>query len=224
MRAASQAAASEDAMRTLFGRESFFACRPAFKPPFLLTNVLLPVTLLKRGFLIPLKPDHQSAALNKRIVVRASKAPYVMFGFIFGGLTIFSFVVAWLVDPSFWKPGATILAGYAFSLIWLRSFEVKLDGEGVVCTSIFGSKSLSWNEIDRAEIRLSYRPRYEKDEPGHAFRASFRLVIFSKPTSAKPPVRINIKLISYSDFQKVAERLEASIAGCKVNVPSWMAP
>jgi hypothetical protein len=190
-----------------------------FKPPFLLTNVLLPATLLKRGFLTRLKPDHQSAILNKRIVLRASKAPYVVFGFILGGLAVFSFISAWLADPSFWKPGATILVGYAFSLIWLRSFEVKLDGVGVVCTSIFGSKSLRWDEIDRAETRLSYRPRYEEDEPGHTFRAPSRLVIFSKPTSAKPPVRINIKLISYSDFQKVAERLEASLAGCKINAP-----
>ena len=52
----------------------------------------------------------------------------------------------------------------------------------------------------------------------------FGLVIFSKPTSAKPPVRINIKLLSRTDIQKMVERLEASLAGCKVNVPSWMAP
>jgi hypothetical protein len=194
-----------------------------FKLSFLLTNVLPAVTLLKRGFLNCLKPDHQSAALNKRIVVRASKAPYVVFGIIFGGLAIFSIVTAWVAHPPFWKFGAIFLVVYAFTLIWLRSFEVKLDDGGVACTSIFGSKSLRWDEIDRAEIRLSYRPEYEQDEPGHGFRAPFRLVILSKPASAKPPVRIDIKLLSRTDIQKLVKRLEASLAGCKVNVPSWMA-
>jgi hypothetical protein len=118
----------------------------------------------------------------------------------------------------------TFLAAYGFVVLYLRSFEVKLDGEGVVCASIFGSKSLRWDEIDRAEIRLIYRLKYEQDEPGQAFRPPFRLVIFSKPTLAKPPVRINIKLLSRTDIQKLVERLEARLAGCKVNVPSWMAP
>lgn len=100
---------------------------------------------------------------------------------------------------------------------------MKLDGEGIACTSIFGSKSLQWDEIDRAEIRLGYRPSYNKDELGHAFRPPFRLVIFSKPTSTKPPVRINIKLLSRTDFQKLVERLETGVTGGKLNVPSWMA-
>jgi hypothetical protein len=144
---------------------------------------------------------------------------------MFGGIGLLCLFLGWFfIDQSFVKPGTTFLAAYGFVVLWLRSFEAKVDGEGVVCTSIFGSKSLRWEEIDRAEIRLWYLPKYEQDEPGQAFRAPFRLVIFSKPTSAKPPVRINIKLLSRTDIQNLVERLEASIAGCKVNVPPWMAP
>jgi hypothetical protein len=195
-----------------------------FKPPFPLTNVPPAVTLLKRGFRIPLKPDHQSGALNNRIVVHASRAPYIVFGVMFVGIGVLCLFLGLLVERSFLNPGATFLAAYGVVVLWLRSFEVKLDGEGVVCTSIFGSKALQWDEIDRAELRLGYRPKYEQDEPGQAFRALFRLVIFSKPTSAKPPVRINIKLLNRTDIQILVERLEASVAGCKLNVPSWMAP
>lgn len=140
-----------------------------------------------------------------------------------GGLGIFSLALGWM-ELSFVKPGVTFLAAYGVVVLWLRSIKVKVDEEGVACTSIFGSKYLRWEEIDRAEIRLWYRPKYEQDEPGQAFRAPFRLVIFSKPTSAKPPVRINIKLLSRTDIQNLVERLEASVAGCKVNVPPWMAP
>ena len=171
-----------------------------------------------------MKPDHQSGALNNRIVVHASRAPYIVFGVMFGGIGVLCLFLGLLVERSFLKPGATFLAVYGVVVLWLRSFEVKLDGEGVVCTSIFGSKFLQWDEIDRAELRLTYRSKYEQDEPGQAFRAPFRLVIFSKPTSAKSPVRINIKLLSRTDIQKLVERLEASVAGCKLNVPSWMAP
>ena len=194
------------------------------KPPFVLTNVLPPVTLLKRGFRIPLKPDHQRGALNTPIVVRASKAPYVVFGLILGGLAVFSFAIAWVAHPPFWKFGAVFLAVYAFTVTWLRSVEVKVDADGIASGSLFGTKILRWEEIDRAEIRLSYRPKYEQDEPGHAFKAPFRLVIFPYPVTAKPPVRIEIKLLSRTDIQKLVERLEASLAGCKLNVPSWMAP
>jgi hypothetical protein len=171
-----------------------------------------------------LKPDHQSAALNTRIVVRASKAPYVVFGIIFGGLAIFSIVTAWVAHPPFWRFGAIFLVVYAFTLIWLRSFEVKLGEGGVACASIFGEKSLRWDEIDRAEIRLGYRLKYEQDEPNHGFRAPFRLIILAKSTSGKSPVIINIKLLRRTDIQKLVERLEASLAGCKLNVPSWIAP
>lgn len=146
-------------------------------------------------------------------------ASYLVFSLVFGGLGIFSLMSAWLAHPSFWKPGATFIAAYAVSVLWLRSFEVRLDEVGVACASIFGKKSLRWSEIDQAEVRLSYRSKYERDEPGHAFRAPFRLVIFSKPASNKPPVRINIKLISRHDFQKLVERLEARLEKGKLDLP-----
>jgi len=157
-------------------------------------------------------------------VVRASKAPYVVFGLILGGLAVFSFVIAWVAHPPFWKFGAVLLALYAFTVTWLRSVEVKVDAEGIASGSLFGTRSLRWEEIDRAEIRLGYRPKYEQDEPGHAFKAPFRLVIFPDPLTAKPPVRIEIKLLSRADLQKLVERLEASLAGCKISGTSWMAP
>jgi hypothetical protein len=141
-----------------------------------------------------------------------------------GGIGVLCLFLGLFVDRSFLKPGATFLAAYGIVVLWLRSIEVKLDGEGVVCTSIFGSKSLLWDEIDRAELRLRYRTKYEQDEPGQAFRAPFRLVIFSKLTLTKSPVRINIKLLSRTEIQKLVERLEGSLARCKVNVPPWMAP
>jgi len=171
------------------------------------------------------KPGCEGGALNKSIVVHASRAPYIVFGVMLGGIGVLCLFCAWLlIDGSFLKPGATFIAGYGIVVLWLRSFEVKLDDAGVAAGSIFGKRSLQWEEIDRAEMRLSYRPTYEHDEPGHAFRAPFRLVILAKSTSGKNPVIINIKLLSRTDFQTLVERLEASLAGCKVSVPSWMAP
>jgi|SRR6185295_16371131 len=139
-----------------------------------------------------------------------------------GGLCLF---FAWLLDDgSFLKSGATFLVGYGIVVLWLRSFEVKLDEVGVAAGSIFGKRSLQWEEIDRAEMRLSYRPTYERDEPGHGFRAPFRLVILAKSTSGENPVIINIKLLSRTDIQTLVEILETSLAGCKVSVPAWIAP
>jgi hypothetical protein len=195
------------------------------KTPFHLTGIFPPVTILIRGFCTPLKPNHQSDGLTTRIVVRVSRAPYIIFGVIFGGLSLLCFlVVGFYNDWSWFGAGVICLAAYGIHVLWFRSFEVKLDEDGVACASLFGKRVLRWDEIDRAEIRLWYKPKYEEDEPGQAFRPPFRLVVFSKPTSAKPPVRINIKLLSRTDIQKLVERLEASVAGCKVNVPSWMAP
>lgn len=109
-------------------------------------------------------------------------------------------------------------------VLWLRSFEVKLDGEGVVCTSIFGSKSLRWEEIDRAELRLKYRLKYEQDEPGQAFRAPFRLVIFFKAYLGETAGENQYQAAKSYRYSEIGGKAEASVAGCKVNVPPWMAP
>ena len=116
------------------------------------------------------------------------------------------------------------LAVYGIDVLWLRSIGVKLDEDGVACASLFGKQSLRWDEIDRAEVRLSYQAKYWQDEPSHAFCAPFRLVIFSKANSGKPPVRINIKLISRADLQRLVERLEARLQGTKIDLPWFLSP
>ena len=166
----------------------------------------------------------RDAGSDELLVVGASRAPYIIFGIIFGGLAVFCFFTAWVADSTFWGPGAISLGVYAFTVIWLRSIQVRVDVDGITSSSLFGMRALRWTDIDRAELRLTYRPTYELDEPGHAFRAPFRLVVLTKAIEAKPPISFNIKLISFNDFQKLRRKLIAKLPESKIELPSWMVP
>ena len=67
-----------------------------------------------------LKPDHQSPVFNKRIVVRASNAPYIVFGVILGVVGILSLALGLVMEPSFVKPGVTFLAAYGIVVLSSR--------------------------------------------------------------------------------------------------------
>jgi hypothetical protein len=156
------------------------------------------------------------------MVVSASRESYVTFSVILGGLALLCVCTAWFVHPSFWIPAIVLLAVNSASVIWLRSFKVKVDEVGILHTTLLGSKLLEWSEIRRAELRTGYRLRYEVDEPGHGFGPPFRLVVLPKSEVSKPPVTVNIKLISRESLRMLCEELESKLEGVKLNIPPFM--
>jgi hypothetical protein len=159
---------------------------------------------------------------ENHMVFRAKRNVYIIFSVMFGGLVVLNLVAAVFGDSSFWLAVAISSFVYACSMLWLRASQITATNDGVRLGCLFvADKSLSWDEIASAEIRVGYSVRYGSLD---ALRPPFRLVILPKEGIKKPPIVINVNLLSLDDLQRLCDALEARLQVTNFDRPAFMKP
>lgn len=160
--------------------------------------------------------------LANPLVFRAKRSVYIIFTVMFGGLVMFSLGVAVFGDSSFWMAVAISSVVYTCSMLWLRASQIIVTDDGVRLGHLFvADKFLSWNEIASAEIRVGYSVKYGSLD---ALRPPFRLVILPKEGINKPPIVLNVNLLSPDDLQRLCDALDARIQVTKFDRPAFLKP
>ncbi len=105
-------------------------------------------------------------------------------------------------DSSHWQLLGAATAGIAFSLLWVRSHEIRLSkGELAYQTPFRKGRSISLSEIEKAEVKVGvfrYRDR---------FKPTVRLEVVPKPSSGREPIVIGLKLFAEHDVNRLFDAL-----------------
>lgn len=88
-------------------------------------------------------------------VFRASPSSYLIMGGILGGIFAFTLWATLFTHPSFWKGAATFGLAFAFALLWLGAFEIRIGDGELRLRSLFGGvKQIACDEI--LGVRLGF--------------------------------------------------------------------
>jgi hypothetical protein len=141
--------------------------------------------------------------------ITVARSAYVVISLIFGGPLILV-VPAVTRHPSFSSFEVIALQStfLLIGLFWLRSIKIELSGQGIGYTTLFsGRRFLAWSEIKTAELKFGYR----ESKLSNAVRPIFRLVIEPQPSSGKPPIIINIKVLSKNDVKHLMDIVDSNV-------------
>ena len=149
---------------------------------------------------------------NRSIILQAGKKVYFVFGIILGApflvglLALYKMSSQGYFEAGLLKIIALWLLGSTFTFLWLRVARIELSDEAIFYRSIwrFGRIiSLTFSEINKAEIKIGVFKYSDRLKP------TVRLELTPKPLIKKPPIIINLKILSENDAKKIFDFLDS---------------
>lgn len=134
-------------------------------------------------------------------VLRVSRTPYVVFGTIWGGLSIPSLIAA-RTEPSFLTL-ALITLGTCFGFfLWLSRYKLEIADGILTCRTLFtGSRSVPLNAVARLKAESGYKSSEDENKP------FFRLVLEPRPGTPYEPISINLNVFKREDIERLKQLL-----------------
>ena len=86
---------------------------------------------------------------------RAGLHGYVVFSTIFGGLTALAVWDVMHRGPSFWEAVILFAGLWVFSIVWLRTFEIRITDDELIFRTLFGgTKRIHHGDIRKVLVRF----------------------------------------------------------------------
>ena len=136
---------------------------------------------------------------NTILDARAAASTYVIFGLMFGPVSLFSIF-------AFRELRVVVLLSFVllFLFIWIRTFRIVVEGDTLLYTSVFaGKRSVPRNRIASARTEIGTK---------NAFGPMYRLVIDLSEDSNEKPIVINTKVFRREDIRKLLAILQSSLS------------
>jgi len=146
--------------------------------------------------------------MNKQtIVLRAGKAPFLIFGPVFGVSAAFLLYNAFFAGNVLnWVAAIISLGALVLLFMWLKAFRLELTEDAVAYKTLFThSRELRYSEIEESVVTLgadNYRDR---------FRPTLRLNIQPYKNLNKPVITINIKVFDRTEIHDAIQVLNAKL-------------
>jgi hypothetical protein len=136
-----------------------------------------------------------------RLVVRVSRVPYVVFGVIWGGISLLGFAAARRA-PSF-LPAAVATLGVCIGWwVWLSGHALNVTGGVLTCRTLFGGRrSLPVKDIARVVAVTGYEHLRDHSKP------FFRLVLEPRPGTPHGDLSIAVNVFRQEDIAQLKQVL-----------------
>jgi hypothetical protein len=134
--------------------------------------------------------------------LRAAVSAYVVFGIIFGFITLMTGLPA-SSEPSMRLPFLIFAAVWVFCYAWLFTFRLVVSSESIAYRTLLrGTRTLRLQDIKSMKVESGIR------EYSDRFKPFIRLVIVSSGTPCPCTINVNLKVFSSSDIRQLLDSLQ----------------
>jgi hypothetical protein len=156
---------------------------------------VVPVFFLRAGTDVAVIDD------SGPLVVRVSRAPFIVFGVLWGGLSLLGFAAA-MKEPSFLPAAVAMLGACAGFILWLSRYSLEVtDGILTYRTLFTGRRSLPVTDIARLRAVSGYERMKDETKP------FFRLVVEPRAGTPHEDLSINLNVFKREDLEQFKQFL-----------------
>lgn len=128
-----------------------------------------------------------------KLDARSCRSTYLVFLAMFGMLVVLGLAMG--LTRHDWEAFWISLVVLSFSLLWVASFRLRIDGGELTYRSLFeGTRSIAISEIEMAEATVGIKDPFG---PFH------RLTVYPSKKSNAQPIVINLKVFSREDLKQL---------------------